>query len=104
LATDKRRYLFENTLGAPYVSGTFSKFFTDVFKKKLGASLGVNSIRHLKITDFNRSNPSIAQKEQLAYEMGNSVEMQGLYNIATTPAQLAIKKGKIQSTLAEIKK
>jgi hypothetical protein len=66
LAAEKRRYLFENTLGAPYVSGTFSKAVTDVFKRKLGASLGVNSLRHLKITAFIATNPNLHAREELA--------------------------------------
>jgi ubiquinone biosynthesis protein UbiJ len=36
--------------------------------------------------------------------MGNSVEMQQLYNISTDPKQQAIKKARIKVILAEVSK
>jgi hypothetical protein len=102
LAAEKRRFLFEHTLGAAYVSATFSKAVTDVFKRKLGASLGINSLRHLKITAFIATNPNLHAREELARQMGNSVEMQQLYNISTDPKQEAIKKARIKVILADV--
>jgi hypothetical protein len=104
LAAEKQRYLFENTLDAPYVSGTFSKAVADVFKRKLCASLDVNSLRHLEITAFIATDPNLHAREELAREMGNSVEMQQLYNISTDPKQQAIKKARIKVIIAEVSK
>jgi hypothetical protein len=99
----KRKFLFEKTNHDPYTSGTFSKYVTDTFKKVLKTSLGVNALRHLKITAFLATNSSIKAREELAYQMGNSAEIQGFYNIATTPEQLEAKEAEKNVKLQQIK-
>jgi hypothetical protein len=102
LAEHKQKYSFENTNKDPYTNGTFSKCVTDTFKRAIKTSLGVNGICHLKITALLATNPSIKAREELAYQMGNSAEIQGCYNIATTPEQLA-KEAKKNGKLQQIK-
>lgn len=104
LAEHKRKYLFQNTNGDSYTSGTFSKLLTDTFKRNLHASVGLNSLRHLKITDFNKTNPSVRQREQLAWEMGNYVATQQAYNQPDTDLTRAAKEAEKNAKLAEIKK
>lgn len=104
LNEEKRKYLFENAKHEPFTAGTFSKYVTDVIKRTMKCSIGQTGLRHLKITDFNASNPSQREREQLARDMGNSPEMQGYYNIASTPEERAAKQGKIDHNLAEIKR
>jgi hypothetical protein len=99
----KRKYLFENTNQDPYTNGTFSKCVIDTFKRAMKTSLGVNGIRHLKITAFLATNPSIKAREELAYQMGNSAEIQAFYNIATTPEQAAAKEAERNEKLDQIK-
>jgi hypothetical protein len=102
LAEHKQNYLFENTNKDPYTNGTFSKCVTDTFKRAMKTSLGVNSL-HLKITAFLATNPSIKTREELAYQMGNSAEIQAFYNIASTPEQIAKKEAKKNAKLQQIK-
>jgi hypothetical protein len=92
LAEHKQKYLFENTNKDPYTNGTFSKCVTDTFKRAMKTSLGVNSLCHLRITAFLATNPSIKAREELAYQTGNSAEIQALYNIATMPEEAAAKE------------
>jgi hypothetical protein len=99
----KRRYLFQNTNQDSYTSGTFSKYVTDTFKRVLKTSLGCNGLRHLKITALLATNLSIKAREELAYQMGNSAEIQQVYNIATTPAQLEAKEAEKNAKLQQIK-
>jgi hypothetical protein len=99
----KRRWIFENTNGDPYTSGTFSKSVTDTFERVLKASCGVNGLRHLKITQFLSTNHSSKAREQLAYEMGNSADVQQVYNISTSPEQLAAKEAEKNAKLQQIK-
>jgi hypothetical protein len=99
----KRKFLFQNTNQDAYTSGTFSKYVTDTFKRAMKISLGVNALRHFKITAFLATNPSIKAREELAYQMGNSAEIQGFYNIATTPEQAAAKKAEKNVKLQQIK-
>jgi hypothetical protein len=89
LAEHKRRWIFQNTNADPYTSGTFSKLLSDAFKKNLHASLSLNSLRHLKISAFNRTNPSLREREQLAWEMGSSVQLQQHYEQPDTDATRA---------------
>jgi hypothetical protein len=67
-------------------------------------SVGVNSRRHLKITAFLASNPSIKAREELAYQMGNSAKIQAFYNIATTSEEAAAKEAEQNAKLDQIKK
>jgi hypothetical protein len=99
----KRKWLFQNTYQDAYTSGTFYKYVTDTFKRILKCSLECNGIRHRKITAFLATNPSIKAREELAYQMGNSAEIQGFYNIATTPEQAAAKEAKKNAKLQQIK-
>jgi hypothetical protein len=104
LAERKRRYVFENTNQEPYTSGTFSKLLSDTLKRNLHASLSLNSLRHLKITNFLAQNPSLREREQLAWEMGSSVTMQAVYNQPDTEATRAARAAEKNVKLAEIKK
>jgi hypothetical protein len=99
----KQKILFENTNHDPYTSGTFSKYVTDTFKRFLKASCGENALRHMKITAFLATNPSIKAREELAYQMGNSAEIQGFYNIATRSKELAAKEAEKNAKLQQIK-
>jgi hypothetical protein len=104
LAEHKRKFLFENTNHDPCTSGTFSKYVTDTFKKVLGVSLGMNNIRHLKVTDFNKGNPSLRQREELAWQMGSSVALQNYYNQPDTDATRAARAAEKNDKLAQTKK
>jgi hypothetical protein len=99
----KRKWIFQNTNGDPYTSGTFSKCVTDTFERVLKTSIGCNSLRHLKITAFLATNPSIKAREELAYQMGNSAEIQGFYSIATRPEELAAKEAEKKAKLQQVK-
>jgi hypothetical protein len=59
-------------------------------------------LRHLNITAFLATNPSIKAREELAYQMGNSAEIQGFYKIATTPEQAAAKEAEKNAKLQQI--
>ena len=45
-----------------------------------GKQMSLNDIRHIRISEFLQSNPSIKQKKQLAEKMGHSVSTQATYN------------------------
>jgi hypothetical protein len=104
LAEHKRKFMFENTNQEPYTSGTFSKLLTDTLKRNLHCSLSLNSLRHLKISDFNQKNPSVREREQLAWEMGSSVALRAFYNQPDTEATRAAREAEKNAKLAEIKK
>jgi hypothetical protein len=104
LAEHKRHWLFQNTNADPYTSGTFSKLLSDAFKKNLHASLSLNSLHHLKITDALAKNPSMRERDELAWKMGSSVAMQAFYNQPNTDATRAAKEAEKNVKLAEIKK
>jgi hypothetical protein len=67
-------------------------------------SCGNNSLRHLKISDFNKKNPSVREREQLAWEMGSSVALQQYYNQPDTDVTRAAREAEKNTKLAEIKK
>lgn len=98
-----RTYLFENTKGESYTSATFSKYFTDIFKKHLGTGLSVNDLRHLYVTMVLAKNPSMHERQEVALQMGHSIDLQNFYNIATSPAEHAAKEAKEHNKAATVK-
>lgn len=97
-------YLFENSKDQPYTEGTFSKFFTDVFKKELNQAIGLLTIRHLYVTYIMSKNPSMAEKQLVAYNMGSSVQQQAaVYNIATPESDHLAKDAKVKTAMASIR-
>jgi hypothetical protein len=104
LAVHKRKFIFEKKNKDPYTSGTFSKLLSDTLKRNLKVSLSLNSLRHLKITSFLAQNPSLREREQLAWEMGSSVAMQAVYNQPDSQATRAAREAEKNAKLAEIKR
>jgi hypothetical protein len=104
LSEHKRRWIFENTNHEPYTSGTFSKLLSDALKRNLHASLSLNSLRHLEISDFNRTNPLVRERERLAWEMGSSIQLQQFYEQPDTDATRAARAAEKNAKLAEIQK
>lgn len=99
-----RTYLFENSKDQPYTEGTFSKYFTDVFKKEMNHAIGLLTLRHLYVTYIMSKNPSHAEKERVAYNMGSSVAQQSAtYNIASTSTDHATKDARVKAGMASIR-
>jgi integrase len=58
----------------------FSEVVSTIFKKYTDKKLTANLLRHSFITYFLKKNPSIAKKQEIATQMGNSVSIQAFYN------------------------
>lgn len=59
----------------------FSAKVKRVFGALTGKEVGISLLRHSYITDFLKTNPSIHDKQEVAYKMMNSVAIQDAYRV-----------------------
>ena len=73
---DRRKGLF-----IPEMSeSAFSRLVQDSFQRVTGKPVGINDIRHIQVTEFLKSNPSLAARKELASQMGHGVGTQAEYS------------------------
>ena len=63
-----------------YQPNTFGNMVRGAFKAITGNSLGVNLLRHSKITEFEASHPILQERQDLAHYMSHSVSVQLRYS------------------------
>jgi hypothetical protein len=63
-----------------YQPNTFGNMVRGAFKAITGNSLGVNLLRHSKITEFEESHPILQERQYLAHYMSHSVSVQMRYS------------------------
>lgn len=90
-------FLFQNTLGAPYMdSSNWGQFLQRVFKRLVGKSLGPQMLRKIFITKMTESMPRLEDSmglKTLARQMGHNPETQQEYRrFADGPLDKRIKQ------------
>jgi hypothetical protein len=73
-------YLFTNTRDEQWGESQFTSNVRKTFKRYTKKNIGINSLRHSKISDFLATNPTTNAKRELAQQMSHSIEMQSEYN------------------------
>jgi hypothetical protein len=73
-------YLFTNTRNEQWGESQFTSNVRKTFKRYTKKNIGINSLRHSKISDFLATNPTTNAKRELAQQMSHSIEMQSEYN------------------------
>ena len=58
----------------------FSEYLAKIFKRHTGKLISVNLLRHAFVTDYLKTDLSIASRKDISNKMGHSVAVQGLYN------------------------
>jgi hypothetical protein len=71
-------FLFGKSKSEPYKS--FSSYITKVFKKYTGKAISVNVLRHSYVTNFLKSERTLAERKDIANQMAHSVLTQLKYN------------------------
>jgi hypothetical protein len=77
-----RAYLLTGRAGEPLSNDAFSKRVRSTFERLIGVPVGVNSLRHMWITQrINPSSQTIAEMEAVAASMMHHRDMQAFYRL-----------------------
>lgn len=74
----KKDYLFTDKRGNELTTDCFTRFINGIFKQYFDTKkkIGIDILRHSFLTDFNKTLPTLEQREKVAYQMGHSVVTQ----------------------------
>lgn len=81
LKAHPREFLFQNKHGEPYDANTFQKYVNRRLKAIFGKPLTISLIRHAFINTMDFNKMSIKEREDLAHEMGHSMDVQTTYRL-----------------------
>lgn len=85
LAKRPRDYLFVKTNGEPFeLANSYVRYANNILKRLFGRALTLSLVRHSFISSLDFNTLSISQKEEIAKDMTQSVQMQDMYRFIFT--------------------